>query len=144
MRLQYRRFLSYFLLVAFTGISLLGEGLHWLTPETEHHDHHCHGMCFCPRHIHGAHGNGHDTTFAGHSHASASSALCATLFPSAQFVLCENGAESHVCKICAFRCQIRSEPIEVFAPFEWQPFVFSAPSLRNLLFPNSTLGTQAP
>src|SRR5215212_2810575 len=144
MRLQYQRFLRYFLLVTFTGISLLGEGLHWLTPETEHHYHHRHGICFCQRHGHGGKGKHSNEAFVGHSHASAEREVCASMLPSAQLVLRENGAESHVCKICAYRCQILSEPLEVFAPFEWQPLVFSAPSLRSFLFSDSTLSTQAP
>src|SRR4051812_2438532 len=103
MRLQYRRLLSCFLLVTFTGISLLGEGLHWLTPETEHHHHRCKGLCTYAHKSHRANCDGHDATC--HSRASADQAVCESASSTRQVTVSENDVEVHVCKICAYLFQ---------------------------------------
>ena len=144
MRLQYRRLLSCFLLVTFTGISLLGEGLHWLTPETEHHHHHFHGLCTYAHESHRANHNGHDAHFARHSHACADRAVCESVLSTRQVVVSENDVDVHVCKICAYLFQIVSEPIEVSAPLGWQPLVVFVPNLRTFIFSSSALHSHAP
>jgi hypothetical protein len=143
MRLRYRRLLSCFLLVTFTGISLLGEGLHWLTPEDEHH-HHQHGLCICSRHSHGASRDDHDVDFACHSHECANRAVCESVLPASQVVISENDSDAHVCKICAYLFQIVSEAIDLSAPLEWQPLVVFVPNLRTFILSSSAVHSHAP
>lgn len=143
MRLRNRRLLSCFLLVTFIGISLLGEGLHWLTPETEQHHHHRHGFCVCAHHSHDASRDNRNAHFALHSHACADHAVCKSALANRQ-VVSNNDVESHVCSICAYLFQIASQPIEVAAPLEWQPLVVAVPILRDFIYSTSSLSSHAP
>lgn len=144
MRLQYRRLLSCFLLVTFTGISLLGEGLHWLTPETEHHHHHCHGLCTYAHDSHHANHDDDDAHLACHSDECDDLAMCEPVFSTSQAFVSENDCDAHVCKICAYLFQFVSEPIEVSAPVEWQPLVVFVPNLRTFIYSSSSVRTHAP
>jgi hypothetical protein len=145
MRLQYRRFLSFFLLVTFAGISLLGEGLHWLTPEIEQHvhHHHGHGVCIVMHATHGARRDDHDAHLADSVATSADNADCESCTKS-MVALSDCDFDSHVCKICEFLFQAVSQPIEVVAPFEWQPLVVSTSSLQGSICSTISPGIQAP
>ena len=147
MRLKCRRFLSCLVLVNFASISLLGEGLHLLTPETErqHHHHHFHGPCVVHR---AAHDSRHDDADADLDHharglvaeasSEASSARSECAFSD------DDGVDFHVCKICAYLFQAVSQPVQFVAPFEWRPLVVAAPSLHQLVYAHTSLGSQAP
>jgi hypothetical protein len=128
MRPTRRRFLSWFLLATYAGIALLGEGLHSLILEGEQQHHH-HGLyvvshtCGDPYHHDDA--TNHDAS----THASLTAADC--------------DADSHVCEICAFLFQAISQPAEVAAPIEWEPFIAPAHAAPQPLYSLASLGPPA-
>src|SRR3954447_12706835 len=130
MRLQYRRSLSFFLLATFAGISLLGEGLHWLTPDTELHvpHHHHHGVCIV---MHGATDDDHDVQLVDSAQTSLCGAECRSSSKRLLGIASVGGFDAHVCKICEFLVQAISQSIELAAPFEWHPLTVSFSSLRR-------------
>ncbi len=144
MPLMYRRFLSCVLLTIFVSVAVLGEGLHWLTPETEQHHHHCHGLCTYSHESHRANDDSQDEHFTSHSHACADGAVCEFALSTKQAVVRENHVDAHVCKICAYLFQIVSEPIDMSAPLEWQPLVVFVPNLRTFIYSSSALRSHAP
>ena len=125
MRPTHHRFLSWFLLATYTGIALLGEGLHALAPEGEHH----HGL-YVVAHACGEECHHHGTTdHDAQSHASLTAADCDT--------------DSHVCEICAFLSQAISQPAEVAGLVEWQPLVAATHATPQPLYSLVSLGPQA-
>lgn len=130
MRLTRHLFLSWFLFAAYLGIAILGEGLHALVPEGEHHHHHgiyvarhaCNGEC----HDHDAHDGGE---YGEPAHA----ALTAT----------DSDADSHLCEICAFLFQAISQPAEVAALIEWEPLVARVHAAPQPFYSLVSLGLQA-
>jgi hypothetical protein len=145
MRLHYRRFLSCFLLATFAGISLLGEGLHLLTLEAGHHHHHHHryGSCIVTHATHDSRHNGRNFD-ASHAWAFAHRTDRECTSTSADPCVGSSDVDSHVCKICAYLFQAVSPPIEVAAPFDWQPLVVAVPNLRQCISSRLSLGLHAP
>jgi hypothetical protein len=144
MRLKYRQFLSYVLLLACTSISLLGEGLHLLVPFAAHHHHHHHGRCIV---TYARHGTKHDDShLVAIDHTRRYSEHTQLGTASSVAVLTANGhdADSHLCGICSFLFQIISQPVEVVAPHECEPLVDVTPNLRQLNCATTSLGLPAP
>ena len=127
MRRTRHRFLSWFLLATYAGIALLGEGLHALVPEGEHHHHH--GI-YVARHACNGECHHRDAAEQG---ASAGASLTAA----------DGDADSHLCEICAFLFQAISQPAEVAAPVEWRPLVVRAHAAPQPLYSLVSLGPQA-
>jgi hypothetical protein len=140
MRLKYRRFLSCLLLATYAGISILGDGLHWLAHESGHH----HGLVVvtCRDHCCAHAEHGADCHDHGSSHCSGEG--CGV--PSTEPVVTANDgdADSHVCGICAFLFQAVSQPAEVAATIDWQPLVVVAVSVPQLIYSPTSLGPHAP
>jgi hypothetical protein len=124
------RFLSWFLLATYAGIALLGEGLHALVPEGEHH--HDHGI-YVAHHTCNGECHHHDVHDGGEHGAPAHAALTAA----------DSGADSHLCEICEFLFQAISQPAEVAAPIEWEPLVARAHATPQRLYSLVSLGPQA-
>jgi hypothetical protein len=129
MRPKHSKFLSYVLLATYAGISLLGDGLHSLLPEGEHHHH---GLYVVSH-------RGSDTQRAvrdcdavpggSSGHAELTAADCDT--------------DAHLCEICAFLYQAISQPAEVAAPVDWQPLVVVACAKPQAIYLPIALGSQA-
>lgn len=88
MRRTFRNLLTCSLLATYAGISLLGYGLHWLTPDGNHH----HDLCgvACTEHA------DHD-----HTHANTSLTIGGCV------------ADSHTCEICEFLAHAISQPPQI-------------------------------
>ena len=123
MRPKHHQLLSYLLLATYAGISLLGDGLHALLPEGEHHHHH--GLYVVQHADHG-----HDAVARGSSEY-------------AELTASDCDADSHLCEICAFLYQSISQPAEVAASIEWQPLVVVACAKPQAVYSPIALGPQA-
>src|SRR3954465_15313608 len=145
MHLKCRPALGYFLLATFASISLLGEGLHFLTHETgqHHHHHHRHGLGIITSVAHQVSHDHRDFYLASHTRASANCVGCRKTTAGSLLFVTNNDVESHSCKICEYLFQAVSQQIEVAAPIEWQSLFVAYPSLRPLNFSRTTLGPQA-
>ena len=110
MRSQYRKILTCSLLATYAGISLLGQGLHLLTP----HDGHHHGFevvhCTTHGHAHEAHCcAGEEHSRDGHHGDHDQSAA-------GRFVVADGSiSDSHACEICEFLFQAVSQPPQIAA-----------------------------
>ncbi len=129
MRLNSRRYLSYVLLAAYAGISLLGEGLHSLMPEAGHHHHDGLYIVNCP-----SRGTAHADHDADSGVTSAEAVLTASY----------GDADSHICEICQFLFQAVGQPAEVASPLDWQPLVVATSSLPQPRYSSISLGPQTP
>ena len=154
MRFLSRKLLTLALVASYGGIALVGQGLHYLAPHAGHHHglqvvecshedgdghHHHHG------HVHGHHSH----TQAGHDHHAC------VMKPSARadgcaghecgkndgLVLASSRCDthSHLCEICAFLLQLRSER-PVLASAVSQPLAEAAVCVPTLLYTPTSLG----
>jgi hypothetical protein len=127
MRSTRHRFLSWFLLATYASIAVLGEGLHSLVPDGEHH--HCHGIYVvdhaCGEECHHHNAVDHDSR----AHASLAAADC--------------NADLRLCGVCAFLSQAISQPAEVAAPVAWEPLVAAAHVAPRPLYSLVSVGPQA-
>jgi hypothetical protein len=98
-----RKLLTAGLLAIYSGIAVLGYGLHELAPG---HHHGPAGECLAHDHGHGGHGHG---ACESHSHSHAASSPCG-----------ESISDSHECEICVFLAQIRSERPTLATEIVWQ------------------------
>jgi hypothetical protein len=126
MRPKHHQFLSYVLLVTYASISLLGDGLHSLLPEGEHHHHH--GLYVVSHYCD-----------AGHVHIAAPSSSSEY----AELTAADCDTDSHLCEICAFLYQAISQPAEVAAPIDWQPLIVVAHAKPQAIYSPTSLGPQA-
>ncbi len=146
MRLKYRRFLCFVLLASYAGHSLLGEGLHWLTPEAGRHCHcHHHRSTFAAKTLGRCSLANHQNCHT-HRHAPTSGANSITNVASESPVLVngDDRIDPLACKICAFLYQALGQTAEISAPLEWQPCVSSTGVLRHHIRSLASLGPQAP
>src|SRR3954471_17214926 len=104
------RFLSCMFLAIFASISILGEGLHLLTPEIGQHSHHHHhhGRCIVTHARPNSTHDEHNFDFQEHAKTFASGPACNSP-ASAPLIIRQGGVDSHVCKICAFLFQAVSQ-----------------------------------
>jgi hypothetical protein len=139
-----RRVLSYFLLATIAGISILGEGLHFLSAEVGHHHHHQHrnGLCIVTHARHSAKHEHHDL-HVGHGAIIAARADRNSSSAAAVVVVRADDVDSHVCKICAYLFQALSPPIEVAAVMQGQPLAVEALPPKQHFYLAARLGPQA-
>jgi hypothetical protein len=118
MRSAVYKLLTCSLLATYVGISVLGQGLHLLTPDHGHHHHglqvvtctahgHCHGGTCCANHPHSEHADHEDRNHA----------------PAGQIVTAGGASDSHNCEICEFLFQAVSQP----------PLIAAVPDLHSLV-----------
>jgi hypothetical protein len=140
MKSAVRKILSLALLAAYGGIALLGQGLHVLAPHAGHH----HGLEVIRCSIHGdEHFHDHHDAECDHDHGPAGPAevehgggLVVTSS--------ECAAESHLCEICAFLFQLRSDRSVLTAAVDWQPVAVAAVSLPQRSYTPTIVGPHAP
>ena len=129
MRPKHRQFLSCVLLATYASISLLGDGLHSLLPEGEHHHHGLYVVSHCCS----------DTQLAVHDH----DAVPRGNSERTELTATDCDTDSHLCEICAFLYQAISQPAEVAAPIEWQPLIVVAHAKPQAIYSPTSLGPQA-
>jgi hypothetical protein len=142
MPLDYRRFLSAVLLAIFASISILGDGLHLLTPEGAQHRHHYHGVYLV---AHSRHASGHRNHVVERGHVLTTAVVAARKpAPLNEIAFANsNDVDWHVCTICAFLDEAVSARVEVSAPFELQPLVVALVTLPQHVTTANVLGPQA-
>ena len=104
---RFRKILASALLATYASISLLGQGLHLLTPDDGHHHDHAAVALSHPSHAHahGSCGDHHEYPQAGQG-------------GSADLV-----AGDHDCEICEFLAQAKSAAPQITAPLDLQAVV---------------------
>jgi hypothetical protein len=125
MRNKYRHLLSCFLLATYASIALLGDGLHSLLPEGEHHHHGLYVVAY--------HGDRELEPVASSARGAEYASLAAS----------DCDADSHLCEICTFLYQAISQPAEVAAPVESQPLIVVACAKPQAIYSPIALGLQA-
>ncbi len=148
MRFSARKRLTFALLAAYGAIALLGQGLHSLAPHAGHHhgldvvrcaihgdEHWHHDHLHGHDHHHDANGD-HDHGPAGPADAEHDGGLVVTSS--------ECAAHSHVCEICAFLSQLRSERAVLAAAVEWQPVAVAAICPPQRSYTPTSVGPHAP
>ena len=133
------------ILATYGGIAILGQGLHVLAPHAGHH----HGLEVVRCSIHGdEHSHHHHDHHHGecdhhHDHGPANHADVehggGTIVTSSE---CE--AHSHLCEICAFLFQLRSERAVLAAAVDCQPVAVAADSLPQRSYTPTVVGPHAP
>jgi hypothetical protein len=135
-----RKLLTCWLLATYAGISLLGEGLHSLTPHGHHHGlyvvtcaehHHDHEADCCEHHRHEAHGA--DADHEHESHESAEQIVCAG----------SSATDCHSCEICEFLFQAVSEAPQIAATPDLHVLVADLPWTAHGLYSAIILGLHA-
>ena len=132
MRPQHRQFLSYVVLATYAGISLIGDGLHSLLPEGEHHHHH------------GIYVVGHSCHDEDHAHHHHAHACCSDCTDDVGPALSESDADGHLCEICSFIVLAVAQPVELAAAIESLPFVAESEPEIQAIYSHVCLGPQAP
>jgi hypothetical protein len=122
MRSTFRQLLTYSLLAIYASIALLGEGLHFLTPD-EHH-----------------HGAGVVVTSNGFDHASSESpAISGKHFSSTRA-----DADEHHCEVCEFLAQAVSAPPQIAEVPAFDSLIVEAPPEQLTFNSPIVLGLHAP
>jgi hypothetical protein len=135
MRCVCRRLLISALLVMYTGISLVGHGLHWLS-SADHHHHGLSAVC-SPDRVH----SHNDCVHHGHNSAHVVDADGQTR-PS---VAASAGvSECHDCDICAFLFQARSQSPQVAMIVSSQPVIAALAIPLHDFYSPTSLGPHAP
>jgi hypothetical protein len=99
MRSHFQISLTWTMLATYAGISLLGHGLHWLTPEDEHHYHGLAAVVYtCAAH------HAHDGDCCADDHDQRSAVPTVTK---------SSITDSHDCEICEFLIHAVSQPAQV-------------------------------
>lgn len=139
MRPSQRKLLTCLLLATYAGISVLGQGLHWLSADDAHH--HDFAAVGCAAHCHA-----HNHACVCHDHDS--SALADTEHektPVDQAVSASNAiADSHVCEICEFLLTAVSQPPQLAAPPVSQPLVATVPPPLERVYSSLARSTHTP
>lgn len=114
------------LLVTYAGISLLGQGLHFLTPDDHHH--HAVGVAECNlhEHDHGACGPSHEQS--QHGYGSSTDLVAA----------------DHNCDICEFLAQAKSQTPQIASPPDLHAVVAELPIHADEFSSPIILGLHAP
>ena len=125
------------MLALYTGVTLLGHGLHWLSSEKHHH--HGLGMAGCATHgpadSHSHCSHHHDATHSpadqacGDQHVGVAASDCVT--------------DAHDCDICTFLLQVRSEPPRVTATVIRPHIVTAAPVDWHCFYSPISVGSHA-
>jgi hypothetical protein len=117
MRSTFRQLLTYSLLATYASIAILGEGLHWLTPD-EHH----HGASIVV------------SSAAADSHA-----------PTDKLVTAIHGiADDHDCEICDFLAQAVSQPPQIAQSPEFAILIVETACDPPAFYSPIVLGLHAP
>jgi hypothetical protein len=145
-----RKILALTLLATYGGVAFLGQGLHFLAPHAGHH----HGLEVVRCSIHGDEHwqhdvEQHDHDHHGHSHdqdreSADSDAGCYGECDGLIVTSSECAAESHVCEICAFLFQLKSERTDLAAAVDWQPVAVDFAPLQPPTYQPTVLGPHAP
>jgi hypothetical protein len=140
MKLAARKLLTLALLATYGGVALLGQGLHVLAPHAGHH----HGLEVVGCSIHGdEHFHHHHDAKCDHDHGPAEHAD-AERGSGPVITSSECAAHSHLCEICAFLLQLRSERAVLTAAVDWQPVAVAAVSLPQRFYTPTLFGPHAP
>ncbi|MCC7476665.1 MAG: hypothetical protein IT425_14850 [Pirellulales bacterium] len=139
MRYASRHILSYFVLALYASISLLGQGLHWLSGQEEHH-HGLLGGIACSAHEHAGHLHlhtraepfGHDEE---HDHEVPD-------VPSVTGGGCL--ADLHDCDLCQFLDHSVSQPPQPAMLLVAQHIIASLPWQSQVSFASASLGLPSP
>ncbi|HEX4414935.1 MAG TPA: hypothetical protein VH107_14970 [Lacipirellulaceae bacterium] len=123
MRANFRHLLTWSLLAAYASIALLGEGLHWLTPD-EHH-----------------HGASLVVTSTGDFDQASSESLAAA---GKHFSSSRAASDDHDCEICEFLAQAVSAPPHVAEVPAFHVLIVEAPLEQPIFDSPIVLGLHAP
>ncbi len=126
MRRTLHKLLTYTLLATYAGISLLGQGLHWLTPDDCHH----HGLSVVAC-------TAHDHDHCVHREIEAQSSARPILIASGRI------PDSHTCEICEFLIQAVSQPPQVDATPDLHVLIADLPCDAQGLYSPTILGLHA-
>jgi hypothetical protein len=137
-----RQFVTVLLIAAYSGIAILGHGLHWLAAESGHH--HGHEIVLCS--IHGAehHHDGHHHSHAGPCAAHEAPACNSERDNSLHLTAGGCIAHSHECEICAFLALVSSGRPNVSAFVFGQRLIVSAAFPEQPAYTSSLLTWHAP
>ncbi len=135
-----RKILSLALLAAYGGIALLGQGLHVFAPHAGHH----HGLEVVRCSIHGdEHFHHHHDGECDHDHGPAKHADAKHSHgPVVTSRQC--AAHSHLCEICVFLLQLRSDRAVLTAGVDCQPVAVAAMLLPQRSYTPTIVGPHAP
>jgi len=149
MRRVRRQLFSIAILAVYGVIALLGQGLHSLAPHAGHHD----GLSVVRCAIHGDehwhHDHNHDNDHHHHGagtyddHGPTRSAEAANK-DELVVTSSECAAHSHLCEICAFLFQLRSERAVLAAAVESQPVSVAAACVPQRSYTPTSVGIHAP
>jgi hypothetical protein len=123
MRSAFRQFLTYSLLATYAGISLLGEGLHWLTPD-EHH----HGASVVVSTTRLDAHDASDTVASSEKHFAATRGI----------------ADDHDCEICEFLAQAVSQPPQIADAANFDVLIVEVTCASPTFYSPIILGLHAP
>jgi hypothetical protein len=126
------------LLAIYGGVSLLGHGLHWLSP----HEHHHHGLVVA-HHSHAEHAHGH---CHGHCHHDYDACELAERSSGshAQTGWRSGATDGHDCDICEFLAQARGQKMHAPPAIVSAPLVSSAAIWLQRSYTPTSLGSHAP
>ncbi len=138
MRSIHRQLVCGTLLALYGVISLLGHGLHWLSPEERHHHGRQVGHCEHDHVGHAHHHHGH----AHHHHAQAPLKRADRDRPQG-FAATECATLAHDCDICTFLLQARSERPQLATTIVWHQVVAAALAAVQRSYSPISLGPHA-
>lgn len=138
MRPSQHKLLTCLLLATYAGISVLGQGLHWLAADDAHH--HDLAAVGCVAHCHA-----HDRACVCHDHDACDlTAAQQEKTPVDQAISASNSiADSHDCEICEFLLTAISQPPQLAAPVVSQPLVATVPPALEQIYTPTTLSPHA-
>jgi hypothetical protein len=137
MRSTLHKLLTCTLLATYVGISLLGQGLHELTPGHEHH--HGFEVVTCTAHTHGDgdccehHQHGESGHHDDHDSQPVGPVVAAT----------DGASDSHTCEICEFLVQAVSQPPQIATVPDLHPLVAVAATPHVEIYSQAILGLHA-
>ncbi len=133
-----RQFVTCTLLILYGGITLLDQGLHSLLPGGGHHQ----GLEIVERVSIGGHADCH----SGHCLAPATRHVADSDANQMGATLQSNGYEehSHLCAVCAYLVQARSDQIQFYAAADCRPVATVAVAVDEPDQPQAVLGPYAP
>jgi hypothetical protein len=140
MRSTIRHCLTWSMLAAYACISLLGHGLHWLSPDDGHH--HGPNIVSCA-----THGHSHDAHCVYHEHRDGSEYGTSNDLPSVAGSVVKSThclASSHVCEICAFLAMACGDRPRISELIVWRNVVSSTTLVEQLSCSSPTRSPHSP
>jgi len=130
MRFSRSKYLAYALVVLYSGISLLGYGLHLLSP-ADHHHHHPRAVRHVADGAHRPHGGRTHDHCSHRDHHGCETEHNSDSYGALSIATSKCCAHSHACDICLFLDQVKSQQPHMAAAVNWQPIVAAVPRLTQ-------------